>query len=219
MSFTKVQAINICLKGIGIAPIATEDDPDTDAGIAWQTIEQVSSEIQSRGWWFNREGNWKLTPDPITGYISVPGSARSIIPSGGSRGAGLTIRGTKIYDLYNHTYDLRDRAIEQDGILTIEFIFVTELDYSDLPPVAQIAIAYSARRVFAQDLEVDKQRWDFQKNDERDAHINLMREETKNKKRNTLRDNSTIAAFLANVGGRNAQSTAYSFGYPKRDDI
>lgn len=218
MAMTKLNAINACLRGIGLSPIAVEDDPDIDAGIASQVIDQVSFDLQSRGWWFNREGNWKITPDAVTGYINVPGSAISIIPSKDLRGAGLTIRGTRVYDTYNHTYDLRDRAVGTDAYSYIEFIFITELPFNDLPPVMQQAITYTARRQFAQDLEVDEKRWKFQSEDENDAHINLMREETKNKKRNSIRDNAQVASFLNRVGGRNAHSNVYSLGYPKRDE-
>lgn len=217
MSLTRLDAINACLRGIGLSPVATEDDPDLDAGMAAQVIDQVQFDLQSRGWWFNREGNWKLAPDVVTGYISAPGSAISIIPSGDSRKAGLTIRGTKIYDTYNHTFDLRSRAVGTEEASFIEFIFVTELPFNDLPPVAKQAVLYTARRLFAQDLEVDERRWKFQSEDERDAHIQLMREETKNKKRNSLTDNAQVASFISKVGGRNSQSTLYSLSYPKRD--
>lgn len=219
MSLTKLDAINICLRGIGISPVATEDDPDLDAALASQTIDDVSFDIQSRGWWFNREGNWKLTPDEITGYISAPGSALSIIPTGQLRGAGLTIRGTKIYDMHNHTFDLRSVAVSDNGVSYIEFIFITELPFNDLPPIAKQAITYTARRLFAQDLELDDKRWKFQKEDENMAHTQLMREETKNKKRNSLTDNPQVANFMANAGGINARSNLYSLGFPKRNEI
>jgi len=217
MSRTRLDAINICLRGIGIAPVATEDDPDLDAATAGQVVDQVSMDMQSRGWWFNKEGNWKLTPNETTGYISAPASALSIITSGNSRNIGLTIRGTKIYDLYNHTYDLSDRAYSESGstVLFIEFTFITELAFNDMPPVARQAVAYAARRQFAQDLEVDERRYTFQSRDEEVAYNNMIREDAKNTKRNPLRDNSTITSFLSRVGGYN--SNRYISGtFPKR---
>lgn len=220
MSRNKLDAINTCLRGIGLSPVATETDPDLDAGLASQVIDKVSHDLQSAGWWFNKEGNWKLTPDPVTGYISAPLSALSIIPSGASRSAGLTIRGTKIYDTWNHTFDLRDRAGTEAGSTTefIEFTFITELPFAEMPPTARQAVSYVARRLFAQDMEVDEKRYKFQKIDEDLAMINLQREETKNKKRNAITDNSVISSFISRVGGFNARS-GYSLNYPKRDQI
>lgn len=217
MSQTRLDAINTCLRGIGIAPVETEDDPDLDAATASQVINQVSMDIQSRGWWFNKESNWHLTPDETTGYISAPSSALSIITSGASRNEGLTIRDNKIYDLYNHTYDLRDRAYSVPGsdILYIEFTFITELPFEDMPPVARQAVTFAARRQFAQDLEVDKSRYEFQAKDERTAYNNLLRENARNNKRNPFRDNSSIALFMSKAGGYNSNQYSYAV-FPKR---
>ncbi len=217
MSQTKLDAINTCLRGIGIAPVATEDDPDLDAATASQVINQVAMNIQSRGWWFNKESNWYISPDETTGYISAPSSALSIVTSGASRNEGLTIRDNKIYDLYNHTYDLRDRACSEPGsdILYIEFTFITELSFEDMPPVARQAVTFAARRQFAQDLEVDKSRYEFQAKDERIAYDNLLRENARNNKRNPFRDNSSIALFMNRAGGYNSNQYSYAV-FPKR---
>lgn len=217
MARTRLDAINTCLRGIGIAPVATEDDPDLDAATAGQVVDEVTMDIQSRGWWFNKEGNWKLTPNTLTGEISAPPSALSIIPSGEARSEGLTIRDRKIYDLYNHTFDLRDRAYSEAGsdVLFIEFTFITEIPFEDLPPIARQAITYTARRQFAQDLEVDQTRFKFQFNDEQAAYNNMIREDARNTKRNTLKDNPEIASFLNRVGGFNSRRNTYSV-FPKR---
>ena len=178
------------MRGIGIAPVASEDDPDLDAATAGQVIDEVSTDIQAHGWFFNKEFNWKLTPDETTGYIQVPGSVLSIVTSGASRSAGLIIRDNKIYDLWNHTFDLRDRVVTISGsdVGYIEFTFITELAFNDLPPTAKMAISYVARRKFAQDLEIDERRWKFQKKDEIQAMNTFLREDAKNNKRNYLHE-------------------------------
>lgn len=218
MSRTRLNAINTCLRGIGIAPVATEEDPDLDAATAAQVIDQASMDIQSRGWWFNKEGNWKLTPDSITGYISAPSSALSIVSHGASRQDPLTIRGTKIYDLFDHTFDLRPRAYSEPGsdTLLIEFIFITELPFEDMPPVGRQAVTYTARRQFAQDMEVDANRWKFQGLDEELAMAALLREHSRNTKRNSIRDNGRVSAFLQRAGGLNTTNYNYAT-FPKRN--
>jgi hypothetical protein len=217
MSRTRLDAINTCLRGIGLAPVATEDDPDLDAATASQVIDQITMDMQASGWWFNKESNWKLSPDETTGYIDAPSSALSIVTTGMSRCVGLSIRGTKIYDLHNHTFDLRERAIEDSGSTTpyIEFVFITELPFADLPPIARQAVTYTARRIFAQDLEIDENRWKFQVEDERVAMIRLAREDARNRKRNYLRDNAEVNYFLSRVGGQNS-SSPYAGVFPKR---
>lgn len=218
MVLTKLDAINACLRGIGLAPVATEETADLDAATASSVIDQVSNNIQSRGWWFNKEWNWKLTPDPITGYILVPNSALSIITTGASRLDGLTIRDGKIYDLYNHTYDLSSLTVSELGssVEYIEFVFITELSFSDLPPVAKMAITYRARREFAQDIEIDERRWKFQKTDEEKTMSQMLREDARTKKLNYVRDNGVIASFLSRAGGPN--SGRYQLGYfPRRN--
>lgn len=218
---TRLNAINACLRGIGLAPVATEDDPDLDAAIAGQTIDQVSTNIQSRGWWFNKEYNWKISPDPITGYIPAPSSVMSIISSGVSRDDSLSIRAGLVYDLWNHTHDLRPRVVSDPGssVEYIEFAFITRLAFNDLPPIAQQAIAYTARREFAQDLEVDEKRWKFQMQDEQMAMMAMLREDTRSTKRNNLRDNAAVASFLNQVGGVNSRMHNLSNlgNFPKRN--
>lgn len=208
MARTRLDAINTCLRGIGIAPVATEDDPDLDAATAGQVIDQVSMDIQSRGWFFNREAGWVLQPNITTGAITVPPATLSIISSGASRGVQVMLRGTQMYDIVNHTFDLR---IIAPLPATIEFTSIVELEFDYLPPAAKLAITFTARRQFAQDLEVDQTRWKFQMNDEKAAMAQLLREDSKNKKRNYLRDNTVVASFLSRVGGLNADSA--SVGY------
>lgn len=211
---TKLDAVNVCLKGIGIAPVEVIDEEDADVVLAENTIDQVSRDIQSRGWFFNREFSWKITPDAGTGFVFVPNAATSMVTSGYSRDDNdLSMRGSKIYDLTNHTYDLTDRVNCEN---VIEFTFIMHLDYEELPPHARHAIMYIARRMFAQDLEVDQARWKFQKVDEEASFNLLLKEDAKNNKRNYIRNNGTVQSFLANAGGPNSALT-YNPYFPKRN--
>jgi len=213
MARTRLDAINTCLRGIGISPVATEDDPDLDAATAGQVIDQISMDLQARGWFFNREPGWEVVPNETNGTITVPSSVLSVITSGDTRGYNIILRGTQLYDMINHTFDLR--TVAPDGAV-VEFTTIVELPFTELPPSAKMAITYTARRQFAQDLEIDQTRWKFQKKDEDVAMNMLLREDSKNKKRNYLRDNAEVAAFLTRVGGVNARS--YQYGYfPKRN--
>ena len=216
MAKTRLDAMNVCLRGIGLSPVAAEDDPDLDAALAGQVVDQITEDFQSRGYWFNKEYNWFLTPNESTGFIDAPSSAISVIPIKANRGMPITIRGTKLYDLHNHTFDLRILNAAIGSGESIEFAFITELPFEDMPPLARMAVTYTARRVFAQDLEVDEKRWKFQMTDETNANNHMLREDARNKKRNYLRDNERVSTFLAIVGGTNSTSGGLSI-FPKRD--
>ena len=114
--------------------------------------------------------------------------------------------------MYNHTFDLRCRA-DKNG--QIEFVFITELPYEQLAPVMKKMITYIARRQFAQDMEVDEKRWKFQMTDESKAITAALREDARNKRRNSLTDNAEIANFLTRVAGPNSYSGSTGF-FPKR---
>jgi hypothetical protein len=213
----KLNAINSCLAGVGLSPVSSEDDPDLDAAQAEQTIDRISKEIQQRGWFFNKEYNWNIAPDSNTGQIVAPAKTLSLVTEGASRDLQLSLREGRLYDMVNHTFDLSDLAnYEVGGVLTIQLAFIIELDFNDLPPVAQTAITYTARRQFAQDLEVDERRWKFQKQDEVDAMNLLQREEMRNRKHNYLRDNAAMQTFMSRVGGYNSVTRRLSY-FPRRN--
>lgn len=199
MALTKLDAINECLAAIGSAPVSSEDDPSLDAAMASAKIDQVSLDIQSKGLWFNREGNWKLTPDS-NGEILVPNNAIDIVSWGASRPCQLSIRGNRIYDSVDHTFNLSE-LVQGDG--KIEFLFITQLPYNDMPPVAQTAVLYRARRLFAQDVDGDSQRWRENNYDEIAALHRLESDDRRNSKHNALRDNPATATVIAATGGRN----------------
>ena len=212
-----LEAMNTCLAGVGLSPVSNEDDTDLDASSAKVTIERVSKEIQQRGWFFNKEYNWNLVPDSNTGQVVAPANAMSIVTDAYSRNTQLALRSGKLYDLVNHTYDLTDLAdYLVGGVLTIQTCFIFYLEFNNLPPIAQTAIMYTARRQFAQDLEVDEKRWKFQREDEDKAMALLTREEMRNRKHNYLTDNPAAVLFQSRVGGRNAFSNGLSV-YPRRD--
>lgn len=212
-----LDAINACLAGIGLSPVSDEDDTDLDASQAKTTIERVSKEIQQQGWFFNKEYNWNLVPDSNTGQIVAPANALSIVTDAYSRNTQLALRNGKLYDLVNHTYDLTDLADFPVGdVLTIQTCFIFYIEFNNLPPVAQTAIMYVARRQFAQDTEVDEKRWRFQKEDENRAMSLLSKEEMRNRKHNYLTDNPAAILFQSRVGGRNSLSYGLSV-YPRRE--
>ena len=198
----KLNAINSCLAGSGLAPVASVDDPDLDAGMASQTIDRVTREMLGAGMWFNREPNWKLAPEEFTGVVNLPSSAMAIEPEGVDRLKKFVIRSRKVYDMDRHTYDLRDSS--SDGFIYLTII--QDLPFEDLPTIVIDAITAKARRLFAQDSEVDQARWNFQIRDEQEAMEKVYIHDARTKKGNYLRDNQSAKAHINRIGGWNSVS-------------
>lgn len=208
---TKLEAINACLRGIGRDPIDSVDDPDLDAALAATAIEEATTTLCSQPWWFNKEYNWKLSPNTL-GEIQVPNTAQSVLPEADNRTQALVIRKNKLYDMVNHTFDMTDRLC--DGVVTVSFLI--DLDFEDIPPIARNAVKYIARREFAQDLEVDQVRWKFQSSDEQRAVVQLQAENARHKRRNYLRDNAHVSNALGRISGPNGRPFGV-YAFPKRD--
>lgn len=201
---TLVDAVNVCLAGIGREPVPEVDTPDLDAAMALAIINQISQEVQlngGRGWWFNQERGWKLQPETSTGIIYVPNSAVSILevrPALHNKGNSLTIRGNKVYDTDQHTFDLRH--ISEDAI---EFSLVMLLPYEDLPLSAKTAITWRARRIFVSDVLGDHQQAGREEMIEARAWQTLTSEHSRNSRRNALIDSPQTAFNLNMIGGLN----------------
>ena len=59
----ELPAINQILSSCGQAPVTTLDTTNPDVAIAYDTLLQVSREIQAEGWTFNKEYHIEFTPD------------------------------------------------------------------------------------------------------------------------------------------------------------
>lgn len=196
---TLTEAVNSCLRGIGLRPVSRHDDPNLNAATALATLNAESRAIQGRGWWFNEEGGWFLTPDS-NGNISVPNNALSITAWNGSRDKNITIRGTTLYNTVTHSTDMRD-VLQGDGRLELRMI--VQVPFEHLPPTAQDYIKDRAVRKFAQDIDGDVNKWKFQSTDEAESKALLYSEESSSTKRNATQNPAT-ARFLSRVGGQNS---------------
>jgi hypothetical protein len=84
-STTLLDAINIGLSCIGETPVSASDNTSTNVVLAKQIIEEVSRDIQSKGWWFNTSGsNISLYANSGSGATenfstSIPEEARRYI--------------------------------------------------------------------------------------------------------------------------------------------
>lgn len=147
----KTDAINLCLRYIGEAPlpagITIESlDPQHEAVVINTILDEVSERVQGDGWWFNRE-DWTFIPDSTTSKINIPSSALTFDADDGD----YIVRGNVLYDRTNKTYIITS-SVEASVIWNIEF--------ETLPTKAAYYISYLASQeaqiLFNGDSFVDK---------------------------------------------------------------
>jgi hypothetical protein len=67
----ELPAVNEILASVGQAPVTTLDQTNPDVAIAYDTLLNVSREVQSEGWTFNKEYNYPFKPDSNK-HIQIP---------------------------------------------------------------------------------------------------------------------------------------------------
>ena len=100
----ELPAVNQILASVGQAPVTTLDHTHPDVAIAYDTLIQISREVQAEGWTFNTEYKVKLTPD-TNDQIAYPSNVLQMnLSDGEGYGSKAAIRkNDKLYDRVNHT--------------------------------------------------------------------------------------------------------------------
>ena len=134
----ELPAINQILSSCGQAPVTTLDQTNPDVAVAYDTLLQVSREVQAEGWTFNKEYHYEMTPD-TNDQILIPSNILQIKLTENSANMDKdgVRRSGKLYDRHNHTYDWTDDTVECD--------VVWEFDWVDLPqPIQDFIVARAA---------------------------------------------------------------------------
>ena len=163
---TELEAVNDMLRTIGEQPVSTLVTSGlSEATIAYDVLQTVSREVQSRGLHCNSEEHYPLTKD-VDGYINIPANALKV--DGFYTYDDIVMRGSKLYDRYNHTF-----VFTEDKEVNIVFF----LPFTDLPQtVRQYIYIKAARRLQAQ-LIGSTTLDGFTKEDEQKAWVTLFEEE------------------------------------------
>ena len=136
----ELPAVNQILQSCGQAPVTTLDQTNPDVAIAYQTLLEVSREVQAEGWSFNKEYNYEMTPN-TNNEILIPKNMLQIDLSQNAANMDKDVirRSGKLYDKANHTYTFTDK-VECD----ITWLF----DWVDIPtPIADFITARAASTV------------------------------------------------------------------------
>lgn len=177
----ELAAVNIMLGVIGESPINSLANISgvLDAVTARQVLNEIAVTVQTEGWAFNSEDNWTFLPDS-TGTITIPNTIIQV--DAVNTLIKVAVRGTRLYDLKNHTYTFTDGVI-LDCVLLFNF--------DDLPQAARYYIAVRAARVFQARIVGSDTLQGFTVRDETLARV-------------------ALKAFDADTGGYNMLTGSYS---------
>ncbi len=136
---SKLEAINVMLTSIGESPVNTiTSSTTTDVTIAVQILDNVSREIQSVGWHFNTDVNYKLAKN-TSNEIVLPSNCLRVDNTHQDADLDLVERNRKLWDRENHTY-----TITQDVKVNITWL----LEFTEIPETARRYITIRAARIF-----------------------------------------------------------------------
>lgn len=184
---TELDAVNIMLGTIGESPINSLEAASgvSDAVIARQILNEVLIQVQEEGWHFNIEKNFTLTPAIPSKEIFVPENCIEVDAE--DKQIDVAIRGNRLYDRTNHTYEFDD-AIKCNIVLLLPF--------ADLPQAARHYITIRAARVFQQRVVGSQTLGVFTEKDELRARIALSRYDSKTADYNILTGNYSVMRVL-----------------------
>lgn len=191
---TELEAVNEMLMSIGQAPVSTLNVSGIhDVNIAKAELLKVSRRIQSRGWNWNSDDDYKLNPD-ADGVVLVPTGALRVDAEDPFDNFVVRRHDTKGLALYN-----RDENTFVFPVGTpVPVKVVWGYAFEDLPETARCYIATSAGRKF-QSRVIGSQILDaFQAEDEMRAWVLLEREERASRDTNVFR----ASRFLSGFGSR-----------------
>jgi hypothetical protein len=191
---SKLTVFNSMVGTMGFMPYAdltaAATNPYFAQGMEILAIE--SRRVQTRGWWYN-----------TTYFTAVPGAIEfpcAILRIQGPDLDGLVIRGNNIY---NH----REKEMLSTTVENVKA--VVELDFDDLPPIAQDYVMARAVLAFQSSYDSTRstsERWERQATE---SFVMMNTEDIKAKRANRLLSHTVLAAIMAQRGQVGAARTFY----------
>ena len=138
-STTELQAINQILAAVGQAPVTTLERTNPDVAISYDALQQVSREVQSEGWAFNREYSYPFTPNQ-NDEIEYPKNVLQLDVTTdpkyfNNKYYDTVKREGKLYDRRGHSYKFTETLY-----CDVQWLF----DWDDLPIPIQLYIIAKA---------------------------------------------------------------------------
>jgi hypothetical protein len=150
-------------------------------------LSEVSRQVQTKGWHFNTEKDFELSPEAFSKEITIPTNALRVDTSGNSRETDVVQRGNRLYNRTTHTFQFAE---------SLKCEIVVLLPFEDLPQAARHYVTIKAARVFQSRTVGSDALYQFTSIDERDALLDLKRNEGITGDYNILTSNSTVFRSL-----------------------
>lgn len=184
---TELEAINEMLMSIGQAPVnSLAVSGIKDVAIARQRLRNSLRTCLSKGYWFNTDEAYVLTPD-LDGNILIPVNALKV----DSDDADITER--RLDPKGRCLWNRADQTFEFSDPVTVRIVWGFE--FEDIPQTARDYVATVAGRRF-QSKAIGSQILDrFEQEDEMKTWVALLREERASRRTNLFTGNRGISAF------------------------
>lgn len=146
----ELRAVNQILESVGQAPVTDLNQSNPDVAIAYDTLMQVSRDVQAEGWTFNQEYDYSMSRQE-DGTITVPDSMLQVSlneDAGYNRDKRAVVRTQttgsttrKLYDIISHSF-VWSETMRCDVVFLVEFIAV--------PVPVQSYITARAAKIYSQ---------------------------------------------------------------------
>jgi len=186
---TQLETVNIMLSSIGERPVSSLSSGLVDAEMAETILGNVDRDTQQMGWWFNRDIARKFEPDATSGEVEFPYNTLKADFVDRSTYKDFVLRGFKVYDAVNHTYDIGAKYSE------VYVDLIIQLDFDDLPEVAKRYVGLKASRIFQDRTVGDTELHGFQQSDEFVALSELKDAEGENGEHNIFQTYGTFSVI------------------------
>lgn len=185
---SRLEAVNTMLSVIGEAPVndLTASSATADVIMAGNVLDEVSREIQTHGWDFNRETLVKLVPNEANEIVLSTSVAEIDIEPLDADGKKYVQRGGRLYNKTDHTF-----TISKEVKATIVYV----LGWEDLPQAARHYFMIRAARRFQDRVVGSDKHHSFNQQDEFQALVALRAAESRSGDF-TIFDNYDVARVI-----------------------
>lgn len=185
---TELEAVNVCLANIGESPVsAITGNITVDAALARDLLRQVTREVQTHGFYWNTELNYKLIPNTADN-LALPANVLSVDTTGDDKNKDLVARGRILYDRVKHTYTFSEPVYVD---------IVVALGFEELPEVARRYIAVRAARIYQERVMGNGSISNFNTSDEDMARAALLAENMEIEDNNMMTGNASVFGILS----------------------
>lgn len=176
---TEIEAVNLMLSAIGESPVNSIEDPVLpDVATAKRELDNQCRALQNKGWDFNTDKAFVLTPDSVFNKITLPANTLKVNPVDPSQ--DFVQRGSFLYDRDNNSYTFT---------APVKVNITSLLPFSELPAHAQQLVLIRAARKF-QNGVAGAGKYDL--SDEQMALVDFRAIESEIADHNVLRDTPSI---------------------------